>query len=471
MSNPTKILVWLIASRLTKWRGEGITQTVENTLIHAPDSVRFTLLVGPGQYSEAVEAFVNYPNIEVTLAQVLPLPVIKPKPFNEKDVLRGNNLLLAVAELLIRKLFLNFLIKAYHRFAYTFEMLVLSLMQRLGWVYSGYDLIWLPVANLPFVTMLKGAKVVSFWDPFVFEYREFKDISQVLWLSFKRTFSATQFIVTQSSNNKRYLQDIYRIPENKISVLPLGHPDYSQQIDNAAFIRANRHKHDLDVNSIWAPRRIYGQKLAEMRSVYLHEKVNQSILFRLLSGVKPETKFFLISTQSRPYKGFDQLFAIFDQLIKTAGSRYDFRFILTSEPPPKLKERYPWTVQKIHEITRVTNSQLACLCALSDLVIHPSFVEGGLGTYPQFEAASLGVPSLNNYGRHMQELEHRSGPDIALTYCDFTDVNSTVARMLELLENPDLIERNISASFKARIPWNEAAAAFAEVFVRTAKAS
>ena len=69
-----------------------------------------------------------------------------------------------------------------------------------------------------------------------------------------------------------------------------------------------------------------------------------------------------------------------------------------------LSENYNWAFKNVYEFKKVNDFNHALLYSVSDLVIHPSFAEGGLGVFPLFEAASLNKLCLMNEGTHTREL-------------------------------------------------------------------
>jgi len=92
-------------------------------------------------------------------------------------------------------------------------------------------------------------------------------------------------------------------------------------------------------------------------------------------------------------------------------------------------------MDNIFEIIRVSNKQHAMLYQISDLVIHPSFVEGGLRTYPQYEAASLNVPCLSQIGRHTKELNALYNNKLENVFCDFTNIKIALEKINILLND------------------------------------
>jgi glycosyltransferase involved in cell wall biosynthesis len=100
---------------------------------------------------------------------------------------------------------------------------------------------------------------------------------------------------------------------------------------------------------------------------------------------------------------------------------------------------------------------------MSDLVLHPSYVEGGLGVYPQFEAASVGTPCLVNVGRHV--LEQRSDRTlIAKTTSDFVNLNRTIEKIEDLMQSENERILNIKESESLRVSWKASSERYADIF-------
>jgi glycosyltransferase involved in cell wall biosynthesis len=127
--------------------------------------------------------------------------------------------------------------------------------------------------------------------------------------------------------------------------------------------------------------------------------------------------------------------------------------ITTCNIPSEIKDKYPELFNSLFELTRIPDKGHATLTALSDLVLHPSFVEGGLGSYSMFEAASVGVPSLTNSGRHTNELNNLVLEDLDTAFENFTNINSTVEKIIQILTDGKLALSIVETINQSRQDW------------------
>jgi len=460
-----EVLIWVPLSPLHSWRGEGIAQTLEHLLsATSNETLRYTILVNVDHFHEVVTSFREIRNIEVIPLSLIWL-VFRAIPKRKKYVdkkesayFKPKSTLIDAAGPIFRKLKIkkSRIRELFHLTLYALRLKIFTAFQVLG-LFKRAELIWIPVPIINWSESLKGKKVISFWDPFVFEYREFSDISFYFFKKYNKLFQGAEHIVTQSQNNKEYIAGVFKVPKNRIAVIYNGSPDYSKII-----------KKDWLAYSKQRLIRLYEKEPVEASSVSdfarrLHqEHCNQSALFRLSKRINAKTKVIMVSTQYRIYKGFEVLFKIADAIVGVLPDAY---FIFTSELPIRLKERYAYLRENVLEIVRVSNKQHAILYCLCDLVLHPSFVEGGLGCYPQFEAASLNRPCLVNRGRHTDELSDVFGDAIREVICDFRNLEDTTSRILDLLNNSAVRQANIQANLSAFINWKSIAKKYEKLFL------
>jgi len=471
MSKKVKnVLIWLPLAPIHNWRGEGIAQTLEHLLLETSnESLYYTILVNPKHYCEAVDIFRKKNNVKV-----IPLTLTwlffrffpqkkykyvfdsKNQDFSHKikvDFLDAITTLLKKLKLRLKFDVISLLISL---FWYGFKLVIFTIFQRLGFLGKA-DIIWLPTPIINWSEYLKGKKIQSFWDSFVFEYSEFDDVSLYLFKKYMSLFRKVEYIITQSNNNKNYLVQVFGIPEDKIAVIYNGSPDYSKVLNDTNFDTKDK------IFKIWEKRSIKALSYTEFISRLHHEYINHSVIFRLMKRINSKTKIVLISTQYRIYKGFGALFKIIDKVIQIDPNVY---FIFTSKIPRKIKEKYFHLHENIFEITRVSNKQHAMLYCLSDLVLHPSYTEGGLGSYPQFEAASLNRPCLVNRGPHTDELCSVFGKKMEKVVCDFTNIEYTVSKIIDILSNPSAREENIQINSSAYIDWKDVAKKYENLFLK-----
>ncbi len=458
---PLNVLVWAVYPPSAGWRGEGITQTVENILLNGPEEILYTLIISSEHLSIANETLGNLKNVRVV-------------PY-------GLNL---------RRLKIWHDIKALLRAAAPpeglpakFERAVDAIFDaalHLAWIvtlpFAKYwvskeirsaNVIYNPSPVYALLSHRKKPKVFNFWDPFGFEYSAFGKSRKVELHKFMYRFHVkATAMITQSNANRQYLEQVWGINPNSISVIYNGSPDYSQLLESHVekigepITRSNLIK-------AWPKRLVCGKTKQEALDVLLSDTLNLSVLFRLFKRLSPSTIVIMVSTQYRPYKGFEALFNVLDKLIQ-AAPEFDFRFVITAELPEKIRDRfngkYDWETERVYELTRLTNLQHACLYKICNLVLHPSFAEGGPTMYPASEAASVGIPSLTNIGRHTIEMIERDGDSLSCVVEDFLCKENTVKSVLKILRCNETRELNIKAVQSARIHWSHIGSEYGKLF-------
>lgn len=456
LKSKIKVLVWLPLPFGSKWRGEGIAQTIENIVGHGSGLVEYHILCNKKISNELKEICQQWPNKDNVKIKNLGFSFFdktsqEPVSFKEiKKNLNAHRLLARTKEKL----------SLLDKLLWSFSLLLRSLLFWAAKGESKYNLIWIPAPSTLFTGVFSANKViVSFWDPFVFEYSAFSAQATLVFYFISRNLLRANKIVTQSYTNKNYLTSVLHFEENKSFFIPNGSPSYEKYIT------------ELDQNSS-STETILDYVASKLKAydlnIFLSQYINISTLFRLLSKRKTNTKIIIISTQYRPYKGFETLFFLLDYIQKKYGEKYDFQFILTANNlPSPLKNRYAWIEEKIHCITKTPEYFHAILYYVSDLALHPSNAEGGLGSYPQYEAASLGIPCLSNIGRHMNELASYFKKDISPIISDFAKLEETSTKIITLLEDTHKKSENISLINETRIPWSKSALEYEKMFLET----
>ena len=458
---PLKVLVWIPLPPGAAWRGEGIAQTIENILTNSPEDIHYTLVVGAHNHAAVNEAVGKLPHVSVKALGLLPPRL---KTYDVESIFDQTGARLALAVLLAPfSRLLRFAERVWNFFYYRILLGLCTFLQRAGLLFRAHAVRWIPSFTIPFTGFLRGTKAVSYWDSFVFEYRKFGKAAPILLKKLIAVCRDASLIITQSQANKRYLNTVLGVDEARVRVITSGSPDYTALLEDI-YHKKNAPVAPQTVFENWPDKSLIASTQRQALQGFIDDKINKSILFRLVAKLRPTSKVILISTQFRVHKGFEVLFEILDYCIELAQDRYDLQFIFTSEPPAALKHKYAWSIELVHEITRVSNRQHASLYALSDLILHPSFVEGGLGTYPQFEAASANKPTLNNKGRHTLEQEVAYGSQLASTTGNFTRTKATAKRILTLLDDPEAQTQNILATRSANKSWQDAGEEYAAAF-------
>lgn len=441
-----KVLVFIPLPLYAKWKGEGIAQTVENIIADSSDRVEYTLFISRHCLREID-------------------PRVKEKV---KIITMGWNKTSIGAESIkiLRIFYRGFFILSL--FLYTFKRLLLRFWDR-----HSYDIVYVPTPLLTKFAILQCTKVVTaFWDPFVLEFCGFNSwLKKIVLGEINFALNNSDAIITQSLVNKEFMIDYMHISTKKIFTIRNGVPNFHNLIPDNKIGKS-------DILQKWGNDSMY--KKSNILLVFYElffcvikestKKINLCVLHRLLSkDSDKEVKIITVSTQNRPYKQINLLFRVLDLLIKKYSHKFRFKLVFTCDIPEKLLELYPWSYGLIHVIRRVTNEQLAIIYKLSSLVIHPSIVEGGVGTYPMFEAASVQVPSLSQMGRHMIELQEYNNISIEDLTLDLLSDEDSCEKIMVLLTDKDKIKANIDAINSMRIEWSNVRKEYENVFIKVAQ--
>ncbi|HAS3667372.1 TPA: glycosyltransferase family 4 protein, partial [Vibrio cholerae] len=423
MTEKKKLVVWVPLPPNSSWRGEGIAQTIENIVRNISPERKIEIVVSSKHAEMLVGLEKSNPNISVLTLGFRGKSTKKTIGYVSLNEVEKDSLWdLVIAKLPIIPAIFRKVGMYVSQLEYLLSLYIYSHLQRRGRFSSNNCRVWLPTPIIPYTHLLGGEKFVSFWDPFVFEYnKEFPLTAEYFVKKLSKHFSNASAIITQSRANKDYLETVMGIESSKINVIYNGSPDYSE---------FKKQQSNLSFSEVWSKSEFSGASKKAAFEALVNHQLNFSVLWRLLTKNKVSNrKIVLISTQNRPYKGFDQLFVLINELCLR---RDNYDFIFTCNVPTKLKERYPSLYERIHEVTRVDNYLHASLYLMSDIVLHPSNVEGGLGAYPQYEASSVGKPSLINTGRHVNEMAEE-GFDVDLLSSNFVNTKETVDKIEKLI--------------------------------------
>ncbi len=445
--NNLNVMIFIPLPPIFAWRGEGIAQTVEN-LIRYSQNIQYILVIGSHAVGEIQEEL--------------------------QDKIKDNKLVLIPIGLFKKKIEANTnkLVKFCGISAYYLSLLFF-IIKKFILSYLGNNNNYITFVPFPylsiFASIFSKKIVVSFWDPFVFEYQSFNPLFKAFIMEiFKYSMNSAYVITTQSNINKNYLVNFFDITNEKIYVIENGYPDYACYLQNTEITIENIH-------SLWN-KKTYSYYTNIMFFIYENilqrKKVNQSLKDSLTKSVlhklivktsEKDNKIIMISTQYRPYKGFECLFEVFNLLIEEYPQYY-FKFVFTGFVPNSFYIKYPWAFNLVFEMQRLKNYQHAYMYKISDLVIHSSFVEGGVGNYPMFEAASINIPSLSNMGRHMLELQEKWKKNIDILVIDLIDKKSAVTKIFEMLFDNKLREKNVSLINSMRFSWQESSKKYQNLF-------
>jgi glycosyltransferase involved in cell wall biosynthesis len=457
MSDAKNIIIWLPLRPGASWRGEGIAQTVENIIKTLDPEIEITVVTTAECEKEFDEKIKS--RVKVKLLKWINTTNTRKYELKDTDSFAPTLFELMAAKFSIAKFNkVKKLSKLIKSIMYVVELRFICLKINLGWLFSRDAVYWFPAPNIYGIDKIKRKKIISFWDPFVFEYRDFGDMMNVLYLKFYEIYRKAEGIITQSESNKRYLIDVMGIDGNLIKVINNGSPDYSRHY--------NEDENKRQPLQNWLKPHYVGIGKSDAISSFVKDKVNKSILWRLLSKKELDnSKTIIISTQDRPYKGLKLLLKLLDAYVDKYGE--NINIVTTAHFQDEYRKMYPRLMDRIYEITRVSEFQHSILYGVADLAIHPSFVEGGLGAYPQFEAASMKKPSLVNTGRHITEMisvNKLSSDESSLIAVDFTNIEIACEKIKKLLHDDAIRENNIKVINKCRNSWGDVGMQYSNYF-------
>ena len=201
--NKTKVLVFLPMLSYAGWKGEGISQTVEQ-IISESDKVEYTLLISKHCLNEVDQK-------------------VKDKV---KIVTIGLNKSVMFVESRIMRLFykLQFLMSLG---MFVLKSLLLKLLRA-----ENYDVVYVPTPILTKFAIFLGKKVViAFWDPFVMEFCGFNYfIKRIVLREINFALHNSNAIITQSLINSDFLVNYFNIPLKKIFVIRNGVPNFKDSV-------------------------------------------------------------------------------------------------------------------------------------------------------------------------------------------------------------------------------------------------
>lgn len=449
-----KVLVWLPLPEESHWVGEGIAQTLERWLETANDDTHFTLFVNSRAKAHLEKLFKEKKNIRIITNSFF-------EGRNKIEDFEKVGYAESYKQRLLPYRLFSRLTSALKVASYILKTYASTLLYNKNLLFSGHDILWAPSPSIPFVERLRTPIAYFFWDPFVFEYDEFKYGPRLAYLNKLRIMfwqgRRNAHVFTQSEANQRFLNDILGLPVDRVHYVRLGCPDYMPLVaNNYDLISQSKRKKSLDIYDLWVTER--KSELFSSKNPPKAKDVNKLIedtamFFRYANNLQEKSRLILVSTQNRPYKGLLVLLASLAELKKI--SKYKLHVAFTCSIPDAEKRQHPELYESILEFSRLSNKMHAILTASADLVLHPSFVEGGLGSYPMYEAASVNVPSLTNMGRHTAELVSRSSKRIEVALADFTKTTELARRIENILDDEQLQREIINEVSHVRFSWQD----------------
>jgi glycosyltransferase involved in cell wall biosynthesis len=408
----------------TNWRGEGIAQSIENILFNSCKEIQYDIYTAKSVAGEILDSF------------------------EEKQITCNVNFLKGVTKKRKKNSYIvdiNSLDRT--RLLDILNEYVDSFYSSKFFKYS----IWVPTPILRLKSKKNRSKIYyNFWDPFVFEYSFFNFYTKYFFyhrLGFIKKLGYG--VITQSEFNKNYLINVLGFDSDRINVIRLGGPSQSNPTNSFESLNF----------SLYPPR--HSRSFVSIRSI-INELDNRSALFRITGRLKQNTKILFVTTQNRPYKGLYRLLKIYEEIL----AENDVFLITTADISKLINEDFPYLSESVCMLRRVTNKQHQFLIQSSDLIIHPSYVEGGQGSFSMFEAAMMNKPSLVNWGRHIEEFKFFSPCENTLGKfsVDFDKSDSVKEIICSLLYDEKLASENVEIIKKLNYSWADSASRYVEVF-------
>lgn len=352
----------------------------------------------------------------------------------------------------------------------------------------GVDVWWVPSPTAPVSTLLRGPKVVNFWDYVVAEYGYWWDPASInnILARVRLAMRDADRIVTQSNYNRdMHLSNSIGIDRDKVDVVRLGPPDYSKYIPGYS----QEHVRTVETKEASASI-IRGYARAHMRMARLTGKYeyaeNGNQYERLCNFDFAAKAYIVVSTQDRPYKNLGMAIDVLSHLVHQ--EKLDVYLFLTAKTKLNVRSsrstlpdqgRSPRGVQgvvgrrvleeglqdRFFNMSRVPNRVHAALYHCARATYHPSLTEGGVGSYPFMEGMSVGCPGFISDGEYAREgvTLHPHYMEIAVSSFDVEDV----ANKLKLaIVDSDELAKSQKDIYKAHSDWGwrQVAGAYAGVF-------
>lgn len=254
------------------------------------------------------------------------------------------------------------------------------------------DMFWFP--NISFISIQKKCKYFLTIHDLSFKINpQWYSIKRRIWhwvLQVKKQIQRAHHVFTVSDSTKLDIQNIYNIPENKITTTHLGVSKKKQKY-NQKFIQKLKIKYSL-----------------------------------------PE-KFILSLCTLEPRKNLESLIEAFNHITN------DHDLVLVGNNGWKNKKLFKQIKKspkqnKIHIIGYVSDNEKIALYSLADLFVFPSFFEGfGL---PPLESLQNNTPVITSNVSSLPEVMQSQA-----IYCNPYNVNSLITMINETLNHPPEINK------------------------------
>ncbi|WP_418152547.1 hypothetical protein AB8615_01670 [Litorimonas sp. RW-G-Af-16] len=342
---------------------------------------------------------------------------------------------------------------------------------------AGIDVWWVVNPNVYGAEFLPGSRVTNFWDFVVGEYGYYwsKEAVQNIYARIKLVCHASDQIITQSYHNRELkAAPVLNLPTDKVNIVYLSYPDhypdYVPSFGKTGVRTPESRKEAADIIRHFVSWRQY-KNFGDRGKTY-HK---QGFMMERLQTFEYENKVYaIVSTQDRPYKNLTFIVdAFFDAVNKKGLDAYLF---LTSDVDLSdkkssltkvlMKQR---SMHRIFSLPRVPNNVHAALYHCASLTIHPSFSEGGVGSYPFLEGMIMGCPGLVGVGDYSQEGQrlHPNYDSLMISPYYKKDARN---KIVQALSEPEETYRKQKEIFdiQSRWQWQDVATSYLEVFKKAA---
>ncbi len=271
--------------------------------------------------------------------------------------------------------------------------------------------------------------VVSVHDVSFLEHPEYFTSfrAKQLRLTVRRTVKAASCVITPSEFSKRRILDVYKLPDDKVAVLPNG------------------------VSTIFHP-------------------VAREVAQRSMQTPLPAVPFILTVGDLQPRKNHLGLIHAFEDLIKAHPQLPHHLVVVGKEswhaPSIRAAAQKSQVADRIHFTGFVDDDELRRIYGACDLFVYPSFYEGfGL---PILEAMACGRAVACSNTSAMPEVA-----DSAALLFDPSSQRDLVFAMRDLLLNPDLRQRmeRLGVQRAATFSWTSSAAKTLDLYYSVAGAA
>ena len=266
-----------------------------------------------------------------------------------------------------------------------------------------------------------------------------------------RLLEGSSRIITFSQHiAQRHVQSIFDIPPDRISVVPHAPPDLEGLLP---FVK---------------DRKRTPESLAQAANI-LRAHARERGWGYLQNFPFEDVRFIVVSTQDRPTKNIALAAEAVRKLVRR--DHFDIKMLTTAAihstaitwtrfPGMLDAEQLHVDILALHNLPR---REHAALYHCASLAVHPSLLEGGRGTFPYYEAASVGTPCVMAKGPNTDELLVHE-PSLAPWMFEPDDSNQLAALIRATIEDRShALDVQQAAYLRlAERTWGQVAAEYAQ---------